>query len=517
LLSSKITLAFDLKDIFPSILRQKTCQKCQKDYPKPNNEAHARTTRPNIMMIRNLLISVALAAGFSTLAVADATHSVARGETLYAIALKYNTTVPEILAHNGLSSNRIIPGQKLRIPTLESGEIAGAGSRKQMVSYTVKRGDSLSSIASRHKVSVDTLRAHNKLRGNLLHPGQVLFIPSSNANLYAAPAIKQPTATVYTVKRGDTLWDISKRYRISVASLSRYNGITKNAALHPGQKIRIPANTGIVAPAPANNGKTYLAKGIKDPGLQSNSVLIVDAISGTPLYEKNATAVRSIASITKLMTAMVVLDAKLPLDEKLTIDRNDIDHLKKTSSRLPLGATLTRREMLHLALMSSENRASSALARHYPGGSKAFIQAMNRKAQELGMSSTHFADSSGLNPRNVSTAQDLAKMVAAASKYELIRKFSTHQSEFVKVNNAGTLQYRNSNPLVHQGPLQIAVSKTGYINEAGRCLVMQANIGNRPAYMVFLQANGKFTPSADAKRVKQWIESGAAGINLAAL
>jgi D-alanyl-D-alanine endopeptidase (penicillin-binding protein 7) len=251
--------------------------------------------------------------------------------------------------------------------------------------------------------------------------------------------------------------------------------------------------------------------------LASQSVIVVDAISGKLLYQKNADQQKSIASITKLMTAMVALDAKLPMDEKLTIDSNDLDRLKMTTSRLPLGTTMTRREMLHLALMSSENRTASALARHYPGGKSAFLAAMNAKARALGMSNTHFADSTGLTPKNVSTAADLAKLVAAASEYPLIRQFTTDHEELVRVAKAGTLQYRNTNVLVRQGNWKIDVSKTGYINEAGRCLVMQAHLGNRPAYMVFLKSGSRGAPMADAQKVKKWLESGAAGINLAGL
>lgn len=463
------------------------------------------------MKVRDILISLALAASCSTYAASNV-HKVTRGETLYGIASRYNTSVAELIALNSLSSHRINPGQTL-IVSSDGGFIDDPSRATTQASYTVRRGDSLSSIATNHKVSLESLRKLNRLRGNMLHPGQVLFIPEGG-NPYTAPAITQPTATTHVVRRGDTLWDISKHYRISVASLSRYNGISRNAALVPGQKINIPANTSIIRTAPA---ESYVAQSGNNPHLESRSAIIIDAASGKALYEKNATAVKSIASITKLMTAMVTLDANLSLDETLTIDKNDLDYLKGTSSRLPLGTALSRYDMLHLALMSSENRAASALSRHYPGGKQAFLAAMNRKARELGMQNTYFADSTGLNPRNVSTAQDLAKMVAAASNYSLIKQFTTDQAEQVRVNRVGTLQYRNSNPLVHQGPLKIDVSKTGYINEAGRCLVMKANIGNRPAYMVFLHANGKYSPSADAKRVKQWIESGAAGINLAAL
>ncbi|MGD9660779.1 MAG: D-alanyl-D-alanine endopeptidase [Porticoccaceae bacterium] len=458
------------------------------------------------MTIKKVLICLTLALPCGAYAGSSA-YKVVRGDTLFGIAKSFNTSVPELLAHNGLSSHRIVPGQTLKIPSQSGAD------NSQERSYTVRSGDSLSAIASSHGVSLETLRSHNRIKGSLLHPGQVLFIPEGN-DPYTAPANKQ-TVAVHNVRRGDTLWDIAKHYRVSVASISRFNGIAKNAALIPGQSIRIPSG-GLAHKATASSS-TYLAKGAADPRLESRSVMIIDALSGTPLYQKNANAVKPIASITKLMTAMVTLDANLAMDEPLTIDTNDLDRLKGTGSRLPMGTKLSRYDMLHLALMSSENRAASALSRHYPGGKTAFLAAMNSKAKALGMSSSFFADATGLNPKNVSTAEDLAKLVAAASKYDLIRNFTTDQEELMRISRVGTLQYRNTNPLVRQGDNNIALSKTGYINEAGRCLVMKTTIGSRPAYMVFLQSGGKYSPISDAKRVKQWIESGAAGINLAAL
>jgi serine-type D-Ala-D-Ala endopeptidase (penicillin-binding protein 7) len=213
----------------------------------------------------------------------------------------------------------------------------------------------------------------------------------------------------------------------------------------------------------------------------------------------------------------VTLDAKLPMDEVLTISSADVDRLKFSSSRLPVGTRLNRRDMLHLALMSSENRAASALSRHFPGGKTAFINAMNQKAKSLGMHNTRFADATGLTPKNISTAEDLAKMVAAASKYKTIRTYTTDDEETMRIARVGTLQYRNTNPLVRNKSADITVSKTGYIREAGRCLAMATKIGNRQAYMVMLQSRNKLSPSQDAQRLAKWIESGAAGINLAGL
>jgi serine-type D-Ala-D-Ala endopeptidase (penicillin-binding protein 7) len=214
-----------------------------------------------------------------------------------------------------------------------------------------------------------------------------------------------------------------------------------------------------------------------------------------------------IASITKLMTAIVVLDARLPLGERIVITKADIDDVKGTRSRMPIGAVLTRDELLRLALMSSENRAASALTRAYPGGMKAFIIAMNRKAIELGMWQTRFVEGTGLSSENVSTAQDLAKLVAAAHSYPLIRDYTTDSGYLVNLARGRTLQYRNSNGLVKNPGWDIGLSKTGYISEAGRCLVMHTVIASTPMVIILLDSWGKYSRIGDANRIKKWIES----------
>lgn len=245
------------------------------------------------------------------------------------------------------------------------------------------------------------------------------------------------------------------------------------------------------------------------PAFESNSVLVVDFSDGQTLYAKNPQSVAPIASITKLMTAMVVLDAGLPLDEELNIEIADFDFLKFTHSRLGMGSRLARRELLRLALMSSENRAAAALGRAYPGGRQAFTAAMNRKAGELGMSNTRFVDSTGLSSDNVSSAQDLVKMVHAAYRYPLIREFTTTSAHEVENLAGHHLQFGNTNALVKNPAWKIGLSKTGYIRQAGRCLVMQARIAARPVIIVLLDSSGKQTRLADANRIKTWLEGSA--------
>lgn len=260
--------------------------------------------------------------------------------------------------------------------------------------------------------------------------------------------------------------------------------------------------------------------------LRSAAVMVVDQKTGEALYAKNPDVATPIASITKLMTSIVVLDAGLPLTEEITIDSDDVDRLKGSSSRLALGTTLSREELLHLALIASENRAAAALSRSYPGGREAFVQAMNRKAASLGMSNTRFVDGTGLDSSNRSTAADLVRLVEAASGYAMISQITSTGKyglsmpghKIVRVRENGKVRrvsrevvrqvaFNNTNALTRNPAWDIGLSKTGYINEAGHCLVMQANIADRPVIMVLLDSWGKLSRIGDAARVRKWLES----------
>jgi D-alanyl-D-alanine endopeptidase (penicillin-binding protein 7) len=241
--------------------------------------------------------------------------------------------------------------------------------------------------------------------------------------------------------------------------------------------------------------------------LKSANALVMEQDGQRVLYAKNVEAVVPIASITKLMTALVVLEANLPLDEQVTIDKADVDSIKGTRSRLRIGTVLTRGDLLKLALMASENRAAAALTRAYSGGSPAFVAAMNHKAVELGMWRTRFVDGTGLSSENVSTARDLAQLVAATYRQPLIREYTTETSHTITLENGRLLKYGNSNRLVSNSGWDIGLSKTGYISEAGRCLVLQAKISTTPVIIVLLDSWGKLTRIGDANRIKRWIES----------
>lgn len=243
------------------------------------------------------------------------------------------------------------------------------------------------------------------------------------------------------------------------------------------------------------------------PAVRSSLALVLDAEKGETLYSKHPEKVTPIASITKLMTAMVVLDAGSPLDEMIAIERADVDTIRYSESRLPVRARLTRGDLLDVALMASDNRAASALARAHPGGTPACVVAMNRKARELGMLSTRFADPTGLSGKNVSTARDLALLVLAARGYPRIREATTTPSLPVRLSSGRVLQFHNSNRLVGRATWDISLSKTGYINEAGRCLVMEAKIAARDVVIVLLDSWGKYTRLGDASRIRTWMES----------
>jgi serine-type D-Ala-D-Ala endopeptidase (penicillin-binding protein 7) len=252
------------------------------------------------------------------------------------------------------------------------------------------------------------------------------------------------------------------------------------------------------------------AQPIQYPKLKSSSVLVIDQSDSSVLYSRHSDVPMPIASITKLMTALVVLDAKQSLDEPLRITDADRDLPKGGFSRLAVGTTLTRGDLMHLALMSSENRAAHALGNNYPGGVTAMVAAMNAKAAALGMTSSHFVDPTGLSSQNVASPADLSKLVIAASHNPSIREYSTDKSYTVKVRKH-MVEFRNTDNLVANPTWKIIVQKTGYITEAGKCLVMAAVIEGRSVVIVLLDSLGKYTRVADAKRIKTWMEASGDG------
>jgi D-alanyl-D-alanine endopeptidase (penicillin-binding protein 7) len=286
---------------------------------------------------------------------------------------------------------------------------------------------------------------------------------------------------------------VSKKKRVSYTMNGRHHTVVRRVAFEPR--------------SPTAGQAFGLHESPEGVALRSTVAYVVDQNTSEPVFDKNSRAVVPIASITKLMTAMVVLDSKEPMTEQIEVTDEDRDYEKNTGSRLSVGSVLSREDMLHIALMASENRAAAALSRYYPGGRPAFMAAMNAKAKQLGMVDTHFENPTGLTSQNVSTARDLVKMVNAAYQYPMIRRFSTDRSYEVYTGKR-TLAYNSTNALVRNPSWDIGLQKTGFINEAGECLVMQANIDNRPMIMVLLDSAGKYSRFADATRLRTWIDNG---------
>lgn len=294
--------------------------------------------------------------------------------------------------------------------------------------------------------------------------------------------------------------------RATVRSTKRAPRVSVRLAAKPSRAAVRRKAVKVVAAQPSAGELAGLRLTRDKLDLRSSVALVIDQDTDEILFSKNSQAVLPIASITKLMTAVVVTDAGLPLDEVLTVTQDDVDTEKGSRSRLVVGTQLTREEMLHLALMSSENRAAHALGRNYPGGLTAFVAAMNATAQLLGMTDTRYVEPTGLSSQNQSSAHDLATLVKLAHTHPLIRELSTSPEYQVDVGRR-QLQFHNTNRLISNPTWEIGLQKTGYISEAGRCLVMQASMAGRKLIMVFLDSSGRYTRLADAERVRKWINT----------
>ena len=326
----------------------------------------------------------------------------------------------------------------------------------------------------------------------------------------AALSIAVPAAAEATKPARDGSGKVVKtanaRAKAKVVALT---STAKKAVGHSVRRVSVKRVATVlrVEPERASFGQLYgLHKTVDSLDLKSSVALVLDQDTNEVLFSKNSQAVLPIASITKLMTAVVVTEAKQPMREMLTVSQDDVDTEKHSSSRLKVGTQLNREEMLHLALMSSENRAAHALGRNFPGGTEAFVAAMNRKAHDLGMNDTQYVEPTGLSSRNQSSARDLATLVKAAHEHQIIREFSTSREYAVEVGNRSQ-QFRTTNALVRSPAWDIGLQKTGYITEAGRCLVMQAKMAGRQLIMVFLDSTGKYSRIGDAERVRRWVSA----------
>ncbi|CAB3679770.1 D-alanyl-D-alanine endopeptidase [Paraburkholderia rhynchosiae] len=350
-------------------------------------------------------------------------------------------------------------------------------------------------IAAAFATPVSTFAATPAGSANTSKPAKAVKKPAAATGKVSAKAAKAGKgAAVKSVAAEDDAPRTSvKRKRVTYTSNGRHHSVMRRVAYEPrqptvGQAFGLHETPDVLM-------------------LRSSVAYVVDQNTGEPLFDKNSRAVVPIASITKLMTAMVVLDSKESLTDQLEVTDEDRDYEKNTGSRLSVGSVLSREDMLHIALMASENRAAAALSRYFPGGRPAFLAAMNAKARQLGMTDTHFENPTGLTSQNVSSARDLVKMVNAAYQYPVIRKFSTDHSYEVYTGKR-TLAYNSTNALVRNPTWDIGLQKTGFINEAGECLVMQANIHGRPMVLVLLDSSGKYSRFADATRLRTWLDNG---------
>ena len=312
-------------------------------------------------------------------------------------------------------------------------------------------------------------------------------------------ALASPEVYAATNKR-----PVSKTAKSTKAKVATKRTVRKSALSSKRVAVREKAVVSLAPPSVGHQAGLQSSADVLN--LKSSVALIIDQNTNEVLFSKNDKAVLPIASLTKLMTGLVISGARLPLDEMIEITQDDVDMEKGSSSRLRVGTVLSRGELLHLALMSSENRAANALGRSFPGGAAVFVQLLNVKARSLGMLSTSYVEPTGLSSKNQSSARDLAKLVDVASGDPLLREFSTSPGYQVAVGNR-TLQYNNTNRLIKNPSWDIGLQKTGYISEAGRCLVMQTKVAGRNLIMIFLDSAGKLSRLGDAERVRSWVES----------
>lgn len=372
-------------------------------------------------------------------------------------------------------------------------------------------------------VSGNKLKQIVQIIGKMLCVGAVVLAigaPVANANAATAknPHVKKAVLTASAKHRAGKVKvhmvvARNKATQRLVAASVRNKG--KGRALAVARRRAIILASMPVVPAKQSYGEMAGLHGTQDAlDLKSSVALVVDQDTHEVLFSKNDSAVLPIASLTKLMTGVIISEARLPMTEQITITQDDVDTEKHSRSRLTVGTTLSRDEMLHLALMSSENRAAHALGRTYPGGMPEFVRLMNAKAKMLGMNGTRYVEPTGLSSKNQSSAQDLAMLVNAAHKDATLREYSTSHGHEVAVGSK-TLQFNTTNQLVKNPGWDIGLQKTGYISEAGRCLVMQTKIAGRKLIMVFLDSAGKFSRLGDAERVRRWVESKPVALQLA--
>tara|TARA_A100001015_G_scaffold271143_1_gene324448 strand:+ start:4368 stop:5639 length:1272 start_codon:yes stop_codon:yes gene_type:complete len=378
--------------------------------------------------------------------------------------------------------------------------LAASAHHQRKIVYVVKKGDTISEIAKSYKVRLKQLKRWNRLKSSKIITGKKLYI-----YLRKKRFTRQPT---HRVKRGETLSSISKKYRINISLLKKWNKLRSSKIL-VGQHLKLRSENIALKHKKRSQSvgdKLGLRTAPSLLTLNSSAVIVVDQTTGKVILEKNPNAVLPIASVTKLMTALVVLEQNATLQDVISITKSDASLERYNFSRLKVGMRFTRGDLLRLALMSSENRAAHALARTYPGGKSGFISAMNIKSKLLGMDDTRFTDPTGLNSGNVSSPRDLVKLVNEASTVPIIKEFSTSTSMRVRISKKLHL-FKNSNSLIRKGYWDLDLSKTGFIRPSGRCLVMVANVEGKKLIIVLLDAQATKKREQDAENILRWVRN----------
>lgn len=370
--------------------------------------------------------------------------------------------------------------------------------------------EAANSATPKKNKTVTKKKAVNSIKTSAKTLGKAAVRTSRSTKTAVSTSRRSKALNVASTKNAKRSTKSSKRIEVQ-ASLNSQEKLVRTVSVHKGKRrvtYRRVARAAIpIVPPVLSAGHLAGLHLTQDPlELQSNVALVIDQSTSQVLFEKNANVPLPIASITKLMTALVVVEANQDMHEMLEVTDEDIDREKFSSSRLRVGSRLSRGNMMHIALMSSENRAASALGRYYPGGLQKFVAAMNAKAKALGMSDTRYVDPTGLSSHNVASARDLTKLVVAAQQHPILGQYSTDHQLSVTPGNY-SVHYANSNRLVTSPDWEIGLQKTGYISEAGRCLVMQAKIEGRPIVMVFLDSKGRFSRLADAGRIRNWLST----------
>ena len=434
------------------------------------------------------------------------THVIRRGETLSSISRRYGTTVAAVQGWNGLRGSVIHPGQRLTIFSTD-GPTAPPAARGEQVTHVIRRGETLSSISRRYGTTVAAVQGWNGLRGSVIHPGQRLTIFSTDGPIAPPAAAARGEQVTHVIRRGETLSSISRLYGTTVAAVQGWNGL-RGSVIRAGRQLTIFSTRPGAQWAASLQGLRFRVneQGEQVPDLRAAAAIAYDPATGQVLWEENSHSQRSIASITKLMTAVVFLDGSPDLTGKTVILRTDVR--RASTTHLRAGYEVSNRDLLHLLLIASDNAAARAIARVSPHGATGFVARMNEKAAELGLTNTHYAEPSGLLSANVSSAYDMARLMAYVGGDERIAGVMQKQRHDLSVGRR-TISIRSTNQLVRNGDVDVLGGKTGYIRRAGYCLATLLRLpdGGPSVVVVVLGARSSAARFLETRQLFSWLAS----------